>query len=534
MRREAFPHTRGMRRRASIVALVALSAGLLASGLRAPLAPPARAAGSGEVRILMAQPSTIDPARQNSVNDAAVTAQLYETLTSYDSALQLQPALAERWDIADEGRRVTFHLRPGLAFSDGAPITGEDVVGSWLRLLDPRQPSPLSSLIIDVKGARAYLAGQSTDPASVGLRANGQDVEVDLERPGADFPAIVSAPIFGVVPPAAWRDGQNTFVPAGVVSGGYSVASQSNEEIVLQRNDRYWGGQPPIPTVRLVLDIAGRSPVAAFEANNLDLTSVSAIDAPWLPYDRVLGPQLRETRSLDLTYLGVDTTKAPFDDVRVRQALGAAVDWTRIVTLSSLVGQVQAQSMVPPGIPGGGDASWLPAHDPARARELLAEAGYPDGAGLPTIEFGVSGYGAGDAIKLELERELGMDVELVTYDDHLARIAAAPPNMWITGWIADYVGPNDFLGVILETGSSNNYGRWSSAAFDQAITDALGTRDPAAAEPAYERALAEIQREVPVIPLYHSTDWNLSREGLLGAADNGMGILRMAGMAWSE
>ena len=88
--------------------------------------------------------------------------------------------------------------------------------------------------------------------------------------------------------------------------------------------------------------------------------------------------------------------------------------------------------------------------------------------------------------------------------------------------------------MCLETDSSDNNGRWSSAAFDQAVADALSTRDAAAAQTAYERALAEIQREVPVVPLFHSTNWALSRDGLLGAADNGLGILRVAGMAWDE
>jgi oligopeptide transport system substrate-binding protein len=190
--------------------------------------------------------------------------------------------------------------------------------------------------------------------------------------------------------------------------------------------------------------------------------------------------------------------------------------------------------MVPPGIPGGGDRSWLPAYDPERARELLAEAGYPGGAGLPQIEFGTGGYPVATAIAADLQRELGMHVEQVVYDDHLGRISTAPPNFWITGWIADYVGPNDFLGVLLESDSNDNNGRWSSAAFDRAVADALSSRDPVAAQAAYERALGEIQDEVPVVPLYHSTNWSLSREGLLGAGDNGLGILRMAGMAWAE
>jgi oligopeptide transport system substrate-binding protein len=496
-------------------------------------AGPTRAAARNDLRIFVQAPSTFDPAAQSDSATAAITAQLYETLTAYDASLQLQPALAASWDVAADGRRVVFHLRPGLTFSDGTPLTAQDVVGSWLRLLDPAHPSPLVALMIDVRGARAYVTGQSTDQGSVGLRANGSDVEVDLERPGADFPAIVSAPIFGVVPPIAWRDGQAAFGAKAVVSGGYVVGAVSNSEITLQRNEHYWAGPAAIPTVHLLLDIGGRSPVAAFQAGDLDYTSISLTDAPWIAYDPDLGPQLRAAQTLALTYLGIDTTKAPFNDLRVRQALGAAVDWQRLTTLGAFGGQIPADSMVPPGIPGGGDGSWWPAHDPAKARQLLADAGYPEGKGLPNIYFAGGGSGIGGAIAAELERELGMHVEVDVLGDHLDRLTTDPPTMWLSGWVADYVGPNDFLGVLLASDSSDHYGHWASTAFDQAIADALGTRDPAIAQAAYERAQAEVQREVPVVPLYVGTSWSLSRGGLLGAGDNGLGILRIAGMAWA-
>ena len=494
---------------------------------------PARALNTGEVRILAGAPQTFDPAAAGDVTTAAVTAQLYETLTTYDAARTLQPALAASWDVASDGRRVVFHLRPGLTFSDGLPLTGADVVGSWLRIIDPQHPAPLAALMIDVKGVRDHLTGLETDPANVGISADGNDVTVELERPGADFPAIVSSPLFAVVPAGAWRDDKNVFVAGGAVSGGYVLAQVTDTEITLERNEHYWAGPPAIGTVRLLLDIGGRSPVAAFEAGDLDYTQASSIDAPWLPYDSNLGPQLRESPQLSLTYLGLTTNRPPFDDVRVRQAIGAAVDWNRVVTLGSFVGSIAAQSMVPIGIPGAGDQDWRPVHDPDLARKLLADAGYPGGVGLPTIRFASGSVPLADGIAADLERELGMHVEVESIDDHLTRLVEDPPNLWITAWIADYVGPNDFLGVLLESDSSNNYGHWVSDAFDAAIADALATRDPAAAQAAYERALAEVQQGVPVVPLSLGTDWALSRTGLLGAGSNGLGILRMAGMAWA-
>jgi oligopeptide transport system substrate-binding protein len=124
-------------------------------------------------------------------------------------------------------------------------------------------------------------------------------------------------------------------------------------------------------------------------------------------------------------------------------------------------------------------------------------------------------------------------VERESFEDSLTRIATAPPNLYLSGWVADYVGPNDFLGVLLESDSSNNYGRWSFPEFDQAIADALATRDAATAQAAYEKALGFVQDQVPVVPLSVGTTYALSRDGLLGASDNGLGILRIAGMAWA-
>jgi oligopeptide transport system substrate-binding protein len=534
MRRGAFLHTPGMRPGSRVRLLAGLAATVALVGLVAARVPaPAAAVDRNEVRIRAGQPRTFDPAAGADVTTAAVVAQLYETLTVYDTSLTLQPALAASWEVAADGRSVVFHLRPGLQFSDGSPLTAQDVVGSWLRIIDPTAPAPLAALMLDVKGARDHITGRATDPAQVGLRADGNDVRVELEGPGSDFPAIVSSPLFGVVPAGVWRDRQATFGPGAVVSGGYAVREVTAKEIVLARNDHYWAGAPPITTVRLVLDIDGRNPIQAFEDGDLDWTEVSAIDSPWLPYDRSLGPQLRRTSSLQLTYIGFDTTRPPFDDVRVRQAIGAAVDWERLVRLGGQAGAVPAISMVPPGIPGAGAANWLPEHDPDGARALLAQAGYPGGAGLPTIQFASGGLPISEGIKADLQRELGIRVELDLVDDALDRLYDDPPPMWVTGWIADYLGPNDFLGIILGSDANDNYGRWASAAFDQAVADALATRDPAVSQAAFERALGEIQREVPVVPLYHGTDWALSRDGLLGAGNNGLGILRMAGMAWA-
>ncbi len=531
------PRRRGptVRRRDVILILTAtlIAFAALVAGWPAPSGSPARAAPPDEVLILAGAPSSIDPAGQGDIGSAAISAQLYESVTALDPSLTVRPALAASWDIEDGGRRIVFHLRDGLAFSDGGPLGAADVVRSWLRVIDPDRPSPLASLMIDVEGAAERLAG-TVGEDGVALRATGNDVEVRLVRPAADFVAIVAGPTFAIVPPGFDGDGPidaDTFVG----SGAYTVSAATPTGLTLLANERYWAGAPAIRTVQLIGDTGGRSAVAAFEDGDLDYTPISSSDAEWIRFDATLGPQLREVPSLSLEYLGFDTSRPPFDDARVRRAFAQAVDWARLVELATS-DSTPANSMVPPGIPGRSDVDFVPSYDPDAARAALAEAGFPGGAGFPEVTYLTGGSPYASGLIADLERVLRIDVGLETmdFDSYFDRLTADPPAIWSLGWVADYPGRNDFLGVLLRSGQSNNYGRWSNAEFDAAIADAGAATDPVAANAAYDRAEAILQREAPVVPLAYGPGWALSREGLLGAQQNGLGILRIAGLDWAD
>ncbi len=495
----------------------------------------AAVANPGEVRILSGVPASLDPAAGGDIGSASVTAQLYEGLTAFDPGLVLRPALARSWDVSDGGRRVVFHLRPGLTFSDGTPLTGADVVRSWLRLIDPAAPSPLASLMSDVVGADDYRAGRSRDAAAVGLVAEGTDVTVRLINPASDLPSIIAAAPFAVVPRGV-ADGSALAPGRFVGSGGYVLAALTDTELTLTANAHYWAGLPAIDTVHLVVSIAGRSPVTAFQDGDLDYTEIGTYDASWIRSDPTLGPALRSVPSLSLEYLGFDTSRAPFDQVLVRQAFGAAIDWRRVVALANPGNDTPATAMVPPGIPGRDSATFLPAYQPDRARALLAQAGYPGGKGFPAVTFVTGGSAYGEAIRAGLQSALGISLgyETMVSDDYFTRLRDDPPAIWMLGWIADYPGPNDFLGVLLRSDSTNNSGRWRSPEFDQAIADAGAASDGAAIAAAFARAQGVVQRDVPVIPLANGDGWALSRSGLLGASQNGLGILRIAGLAWAR
>jgi ABC-type transport system substrate-binding protein len=520
----------------TLVLLAALALALSgAASLGLPVVRPVVtvAAPRTDAKIVMAEPATFDPAAAGDSASAEVIAQLFEPLTAFDSGLTLRPALATSWQVLDAGRRVVFTLRDALRFSDGSPLTSGDVVRSWLRLLDPAHPSPLASLLDEVEGATSYRTG-AVDAASVGIHATDErTVEVRLARPEADFPAIVSGPSFGVVPPGAtdWSS------PASlVVSGGYRVTATSGSEITLQANDAYWAGRPSIATLHLITNLDGQAPVDAFQAGDVDYTPIDSLDAGWIAYDHGLGPQLRSIPSMTVTYYGFDTRRAPFADVRVRQAFGQAIDWRRLATLASAGDRTPASGIVPAGVPGRSDRDFVPAYDPAAAQASLAAAGYPGGRGFPAVTLLTDGSPYDAAIVQDLSSVLGVTVasETMASDTYFARLQTDTPAFWALSWVADYPGANDFLGLLLGSGATSNYGGWHSSEFDAAIGGALAATDPATATGAFDRAQAIVQRDVPVIPVDYARGWALSKPGLLGAGENGLSIMRMAGLAWGD
>jgi len=346
----------------------------------------------------------------------------------------------------------------------------------------------------------------------------------------------VSSPTFAVVPSST---GDGEFMPAPgsmTVSGAYTLASVAADSWTLAANPHYWAGKPAISNVKMLLTLNGQSPVDAFTAGAMDITPVSFTDVGWLAYDRQLGPSMRSGASLSLSYYGFEARHGPFSDVRLRQAFAEAVDWRRLATLTDPDLASAATSMVPAGMPGVPPGDFLPKFDVAAAKQLLAAAGYPDGVGLPTITMLGGPYGAGfdGQVVAMVKTNLGIDISYATVDaaTYLSRLATDPPDIWSQSWIADYPSPNDFLGVLLGTGSTANVGGWSNADFDTAVAQASSAADPAAAQAAYGRALAIVQDQVPAVPVTNGHDFSLVRSGLLGAAQNGTGILRLAGLAW--
>ncbi|HKZ92671.1 MAG TPA: ABC transporter substrate-binding protein [Candidatus Limnocylindrales bacterium] len=518
-----------------LLLVIMLVAGLAAAFMVTPRPDEEALVRPTDTDLVMAAgpPASWDPAVISDSASAQLVSQVFEGLTVLDATSQVRPALAESWSVEDEGRRIVFVLRDGLTFSDGSPLDAQDVRRSWLRVIDPAHPSPLSSLLDDVAGAAAHARGEVSADA-VGIHADGRRLSVELVRPASYFPVMAAVPSLAIVPESiddlapGPREGRS--FPA---SGPYVPLDQELGEVLLVANDAYWAGPPPTDRITVVTDIGGRSEVDVFEDEAVDWTRVTPEDAAWIRYDQRLGPQLRFGDEMVVEYLGFDTTRPPFDDRAARRAVAMAVDWRRLADGDDPRGE-SVTSIVPPGIAGRGDSDFVLPHDPEAARAALAAAGYPGGAGFPAVSLATYGIGQAAAIAYELQRELGIEVrvEQWSFDDHGAILLADTPAMWTMAWSADYPHAHDFLGLLLRSDSSANVGRWSDAGYDALIEAAAATPDGAEQVRLYSEAQAILREEVPLIPLGYGSSWALSREGLAGSDISGVGLVRYADLAW--
>jgi oligopeptide transport system substrate-binding protein len=235
---------------------------------------------AADLVIAVSIPASWDPAEISDAASAQTLAQVYEGLTVLDAQDELRPALAASWSIADDGRSVTFRLRPDLTFSDGTPIGAEDVRRSWLRFLDPGRDGPFTGLLDDVAGAAAYAAGRG-DRDEVGIEADGLDLTVRFTRPASYFPAVAAVPGLAVVPPGIdHRDRVDVLDVEGFVgSGAYLPAAVTDGTLDLVANEAYWAGPPAIERITVLTDLGGRSPVDVYEDGAVDWIPVSEADA---------------------------------------------------------------------------------------------------------------------------------------------------------------------------------------------------------------------------------------------------------------
>ncbi len=482
---------------------------------------------------------SIDPPKASDSQGILAANMLFGGLVRLDDTLRVTADNAASWTVSDDGLTYTFTLRPGLKFSDGTPVTAEDYVFSLTRALNPATggwtgPFYLSNIV----GSDEVVNGTSETLA--GVRAiDSSTLEIKIKQPSAYFLSQLTFASGFVVPktkveanPASWTD-----EPAG--TGPFKLKEwKHNQALILEPNPYYWAGQLQLSGMEMPFFQDSETAYQLYRTGGLDImgSQQNGVPAARIEEAKAL-PDFRQAPSFAVRYVGFNNMLPPFDKPEMRQALAQAVDKTTLAE-KVLGGTVSPTGRIlPAGLPGSELKIEPQAFDPAAAKQLLADAGFPEGKGLPPIalSYGVEGDNERVATFLQAQwkQNLGIDVtldplELAAFSERLNTTFQHPEQglqMYYSIWGADYPDPQNFLSQQLRTGVGNNNGHWSNAEFDKLVDEAdVIVGDDARRMQLYNQAEQIAVDEVGWLPLYNPTLNVLVNPALQGLSFTGQGI----------
>ncbi len=475
-----------------------------------------------------AEPKDLDPATTTGVPEFRIMQNLYEALVSKDpKTLAPAPGVAESWTISKDGKVYTFKLRKDAKWSNGDPVTAEDFVYSWTRLLEPKTAAEYAYQAFYIKGGKDYNAGKLKDAKQLGVKAiDAGTLEVTLENPTPFFLGLLYhhslAPVHRKT---IEKHGLRWTRPENIVTNGaFTVEKwEMNKVISLKPNPFYWDkARVKLTQVNFLPVEKQDTEEKMFRSGELDITYE-------LPNEKV--PTWQKDKSgvyQQHPYLGIyhywlNTTKPPLDNKKVRQALALSIDRSKIVQFVTRGGQLPAEAFTPPGTGGYSPKARLPKDlsQLARAKQLLKEAGFPDGKGMPPLEIL---YNTSDnhkkiaeALQQMWKLNLGIDVRLVNQEWKVYLDSQRTMSYQISraGWIGDYNDPNTFLDMFV-TGGGNNRSGWGNKDYDKYIDEAARERDPKKRLAAFQKAEDILLDELPCIPIYVYTRVYLMNKKVTG------------------
>lgn len=460
----------------------------------------------GELRInLGTEPPTLDWTRATDNVSITVIEQLMRGLTQLDPELKPAPALAERWDVSGDGLRYTFHLRTDVRWSDGVPLSAEQFVYSWRRLLDPATAAEYAYFLYPVRGARAFNSGALRDPAALGVRAlDAHTLRVELERPLVYFPSLTTFMVtFPLRRDLIERYGDAWTEPGQLVSlGPFRLEEWRHEyRLRLRANESYFAGAPVLRGITAYMVEQASTALVLFEQGLLDIVRLPPLEIRRYR-DR---PSYRRAPALRGYYYGFNTRLAPFDRASVRRAFAMSIDRSEFPRLLQ-GGEIPAAYWIPPGMPHHNPDVGV-RFDPEAARALLRSEGI-DPRTLDPVRIVYNSDQlnklVAEKVQSQWETHLGVEVELQSreWKVFLRELAHSPPPVYRLGWGADFPDPDNFMNLFTSY-SANNHTGWANAEYDRLVDQAAREHIPARRQQLYDRAQRILcEEDVPIVPLF--------------------------------
>ncbi|WP_159867332.1 MULTISPECIES: ABC transporter substrate-binding protein [unclassified Raoultella] len=488
------------------------------------------------VRNNGSEPSSLDPHKVESDVEFNIISDLFEGLVSVSAEGEIQPRLAAKWENKDN-TVWTFHLRPGVTWSDGTAITAQDIVWSWQRLVSPATASPYASYPgnMHIVNAQDIAQGKKT-PDTLGVKAiDDATLEVTLSQPNAAFlPMLAHPSLVPVDKVLVNRFGEKWTKPEHMVTSGAYKLSQwvVNERIVAERNPRYWDNADTVINKVTYLPISSEAAdVNRYKAGEIDIVYTVPINQ-FTQLKKTMGDQLDVSPQLATYYYEFNTTKPPFNDPRVRLALNMALDKDIIAEKVLGQGQRPAWLISQPDIGGvklhnPDYAGWPRDKRIAEAKKLLSEAGYNDSHPLVfNLLYNTSESHQRVAIAASSmwKKNLGVEAKLQNQEWKTMLDTMHTHNFDAVryAWIADYDDAATFLNNF-RTGDSENTSQYSNPAYDEALRNAAKAPDVATRGKFYQQAEDLLGKDVPAVPVYHYVRTHLVKPWVGGFTPDKLG-----------
>jgi len=459
----------------------------------------------------------LDPHTTTGSNEHNVqTAVLEGLLTQDPETLEPKPGVADSWTVSEDAKVYKFHIRENARWSNGDKFVASDFVESWHRALMPNLANQWASYLFVIKNAEAFYNGEIKSFDEVGVKAlNDQELEITLANVTPYFLQLLNhnsmypVHIKTIKKYGALDERSTLWTRAGnfVGNGPFMLTEWTPQKVVtVVRNPYYWDAEHvrlnQINFYPIQSDVNAERSYRAGQIHLFDKLPKEKI-----AYYRDRKDPAHRTFPMYGTYFyRFNTTVKPLDDVRVRRALAYALNRETIVKNVTKGGEVAAYTLTPPN-PFGYTARASVPYNPELAKKLLAEAGYPNGAGFPKLKLLYNTLESHQKIAVAIQslwkETLGIDVELENQEWKTFLENQRTMNYQIcrASWIGDYIDPDTFLQLFITNGGNNETG-WSNATYDKLIREAAATTDQTARNEIFQQAEKILDDEVPLIPIY--------------------------------
>ena len=480
--------------------------------------------------------TTMDPGKVQDGDTIDVLQQVYEGLVGWSEKSEVEPRLAEKWELTDGGKTYVFHLRPNAKFSSGRDVTAEDFKRCIERNCDPRLNSEtVSTYLTDIVGLRDLIERKATSVS--GIKAiDPHTLSITIDKPRPYFLGKLTYPcafVFDMekLPDPAKEIGA---LPQMVGSGPFKFTKVAiDQEVRMEANAAYWGGKPAVDSIQRPYMPDASTRLNAYKNGEIDLVQLERADIAGLQADEKYKADLKLFDRASMYYIGLNVGVVPqFKDARVRRALAMATDKDAIVndTLGGV--NLKADSIVPPGCLGYREKVKAVPYDVAGAKRLLAEAGYPEGKGLPKFEMSYRNNRpdirlVAEAVGAQWDKNLGVKVgfRALEWSAYLAIHNKKTLPLFHMRWGADYPDAENFLSTLLASYGNENKINYANPQYDALCRQADTSADPEERKRLYAQAEDLVLADAPFIPLYFQRDAELVRPTVKGLRDSIFGHL---------